>query len=86
MLSMDGGVIKSYVEAPSPKGISNTPFFIGSEDDEWNCPGTHGPEFWDAELPVAEHLEKQCLKLVIDFVDFVYEKYARFLFVQKRPK
>src|SRR5213594_2413383 len=78
-------MIKSDVEAPPPEWIPDPPFLIGSEHDERNGPGAHGPELWNAQLPVAKYLKKQRLKLVIDLVDFIHEQYAGLL-VQQCPK
>src|SRR5437867_13021428 len=78
-------MIKSDVEAPPPEWIPDSPFLIGSEHDERNGPGGHGPELWNAQLPIAKDLKKQRLKLVIDLVDFIHEQHAGLL-VQERTK
>src|SRR2546425_4899961 len=75
-------MIKSDVEAPTPEWIPDPPFFIGSEHDERNGPGPHGPELWNAQLPIAQYLKKQRLKLVIDLVDFIHEQDAGLLVQQ----
>ena len=52
--------------------LANPSFFIGSEHDERNrrCPNSSEP--WDAQLPVAQYLKKQCLECLIDFVDLIH--------------
>ena len=76
-------MIEPDVEAAPPKGIANAPFLIGCKDDERNRLGLHRSELWDAELPIAENLEKQSLELLIDLVDFIDQEHTRFVFVQE---
>ena len=85
-LSINGRMTESDIETPPAQGIANSPFLVGREDDEGNGLGTDGPKLWNAQLPIAEDLEKQSLELLIDFVDLIHEKYARFVFIEKRAK
>ncbi len=73
-------MIKSYVEAPPSKRVTDPPLLIRSKHDKRNGLGGHGAEFWNAELLVAQQFEKQSLELVIDLVDFVDEKDTGFVF------
>ena len=52
-------MIEPDVEAAPPKRIANPTFLIGGKDDEWNRLGFRRSELGDAELPIAEDLEKQ---------------------------
>src|SRR5262245_41627807 len=79
-------MVKSDIETSSAKWIPDTPLFVGGEDDKRNRCRTDGSKFWDAQLPIAEHLEKQSLELLIDFVDLVDEKHTGFPFVQQRAQ
>src|SRR5947209_5357302 len=76
-------MIKPDVKAAPPKRIANPPFLIGCQDDERNRVGFHRSELWDAEVPIAEDLEKQHLELLIDLVDFIDQEYTGFVFVQE---
>jgi hypothetical protein len=64
-------MIKPEVKAAPPKRIANPPFLVGCKDNEWDRLGFHGSELRNAELPLAEDLEKQGLKPLIDLVDFI---------------
>jgi hypothetical protein len=37
-------------------------------------------------LPIAQYLKKQSLELLIDFVDLIHQKHARFPFIEERAK
>src|SRR5215471_19166322 len=79
-------MLKSDIETSSAKWIPDTPLFVRGKDDKRNRPRADGSKFWNAQLPIAEHLEKQSLELLIDFIDLVDEKHTRFPFVQQRAK
>src|SRR5262249_32769760 len=86
LFSSDRWVIESDIETTSPKWMSNWALLVGCKDDNRNGLRLHRSELWNGELPVAEDFEEERLKLLIDFVDFIDQKYTGLRFVQERSK
>src|SRR5215470_1417303 len=78
----DCGVLKANVEGAPPQRIADPPLFIRRHDDKRLALGLDCTQLRNADLPIAQNLEKLRLELLADLVDLINQEHARRLMLE----
>src|SRR5208337_3557469 len=82
-LTLDGWVFKAQIETPSSQRITQTAFFVRTQDNKGNSCGLNRAQLGHRDLPGAQNLQQQGFDVVVDLVEFVDQEHARPGFIAK---